>query len=45
MEEICGWSRGKKTSRRYGSGLNADRLKPYVDQVSYDIDLSHLSPA
>ena len=42
MEEICGWSRGKKTSRRYGSGLNADRLKPYVDQVSYDIDLSHL---
>lgn len=44
MEEICGWSRGKKTSRRYGSGLSADRLKPYVDRVTFDVDLGHLLP-
>lgn len=45
MEEICGWSRGKKTSRRYGSGISADRLKPYVDQVRFDVDLDHLLPS
>jgi integrase len=44
MEEICGWSRGRKTSRGYGTGLRVDRLKPYVDQVSYDLDLTHLIP-
>jgi integrase len=42
MDEICGWSRAKKTGRRYGSGFDADRLKPYVDQVRFDLDLSHI---
>jgi len=42
MDEICGWARSKKTGRRYGTGFSADRLKPYVDQVAYDVDLSHL---
>lgn len=42
-EEICGWSRGKRTSRRYGTGIRADRLKPFVDRVSYELDLSHLT--
>lgn len=41
-EELCGWARGKKTSRRYGIGLEADVLKPCVDAVRYDLDLSHL---
>lgn len=41
-EEICGWARGKKTSRRYGTGLEADVLKTAVDAVDYGVDLSHL---
>lgn len=42
IEEVCGWSRGKRTGRRYGTGLSADRMKPFVDQIRYDFDLSHL---
>lgn len=41
-EEICGWARGKKTGRRYGSGLETGVLKPCVDAVRYDLNLSHL---
>lgn len=41
-EEICGWARGKKSGRRYGIGLEADVLKPCIDVVKYDLDLSHL---
>jgi len=41
-EEICGWARGKKVGRRYGVGLEADVLRPCVDAVRYDLDLSHL---
>ena len=41
-DEICGWSRAKKTGRRYGTGLSAERLKPYVDQIVFDVDLRHL---
>jgi integrase len=41
-DEICGWSRSKKTGRRYGTGLSADRLKSFVDQVAFEIDLTHL---
>jgi integrase len=41
-EELCGWARGKKTSRRYGTGLEADVLKACVDAVEYDLDLTHL---
>ncbi len=41
-DEICGWARTKNTGRRYGTGLSADQLKPYIDQVSFGIDLSHL---
>jgi integrase len=41
-DELCGWARGKKTGRRYGVGLEADRLQPWVEAVAYDIDLNHL---
>lgn len=41
-DEIGGWSRGKKVSRRYGTGLEADVLAEAVGRVAYDIDLSHL---
>ena len=43
-EELCGWSRGKRTSKRYGTGLEADRLSKSVEAVRYEIDLSHLYP-
>lgn len=42
-DEVCGWSRTKRTGRRYGTGISADRLKPFVEQVSFGIDLSHLA--
>lgn len=41
-EELCGWARGKKISRRYGTGLEADVLAEAVRKVSYGLDLSHL---
>lgn len=41
-DELCGWTRGKKIGRRYGSGLDADVLVDAVTNVSYDLDLSHL---
>ena len=41
-EELCGWARGKTTGRRYGTGLEADVLKPCVEAVAYGVDLSHL---
>ena len=44
-DEICGWSRGNKTGRRYGSGLSADKLKPYVDAVSYNLDFAEMKAA
>lgn len=42
MDEICGWSRGKKTGRRYGTGLRADRLKPFIEQIEFDVDFERL---
>ena len=42
MEELCGWSREGKTSRRYGVGLEADRLKEQIRKVQYDIGIEHL---
>ena len=41
-EELCGWARGKKIGRRYGTGLEADVLKECVDAVVYGLDLAHL---
>jgi integrase len=41
-EELCGWSRGKKTSKRYGSGLETDRLFRAVEAVRFGIDLAYL---
>lgn len=41
-DELCGWSRAKKTGRRYGTGLSADRLRPFVEQVEFGIMLEHL---
>ncbi len=41
-DEICGWSRTKKTGRRYGTGLSADQLKPHMDRLSFGLELSHL---
>ncbi|ABQ68819.1 phage integrase family protein [Rhizorhabdus wittichii RW1] len=41
-DELCGWARGKKIGRRYGSGLEADVLKPHLEKVVYDLDLTHL---
>ena len=44
-DELCGWSRAKKTGRRYGTGLSADRLMAFVDRVEFGIPLDHLRPA
>ena len=44
-DEICGWARSKKTGRRYGSGLSADQLKPFVDRVAFNLDLAALEAA
>lgn len=41
-DELCGWARAKKTGRRYGVGLEADRLRRSLQLVSYDLDLGHL---
>lgn len=41
-DELCGWTRGVKTGRRYGIGLEADVLKSSVEAVQYDADFSHL---
>lgn len=41
-DELCGWARGKKTGRRYGTGLEADGLRSYLERVAYDIDLTAL---
>jgi integrase len=42
-DEICGWARTKKTGRRYGTGLSADQLKPFMERVSFDTDFGHLA--
>ncbi len=41
-DELCGWARAKKTGRRYGVGLEADRLQRAIELVRYDIELEHL---
>jgi len=41
-EELCGWAREKKTSRRYGDGLEADVLVASVEAVNFDLSLDHL---
>lgn len=44
-DEICGWTRGKKTGRRYGTGLSANQLKQCIEQVTFDLDLTALRRA
>jgi len=41
-DELCGWARAKKTGRRYGVGLEADKLRRALELVHYDIQLEHL---
>lgn len=41
-DELCGWARSKKIGRRYGTGLSADVLRPYLERVAYAVDLRHL---
>lgn len=41
-DELCGWARAKKTGRRYGVGLEADRLKRAIGLVRYEVELKHL---
>jgi integrase len=41
-DELCGWARSKKIGRRYGTGLSADVLRPYLERVAYSVDLGHL---
>lgn len=42
-DELCGWARAKKTGRRYGIGLEADRLKRALELVPTYVDLELLS--
>ena len=44
-DEICGWARSKKTGRRYGTGLSADQLNPFVERVAFNLDLKALGAA
>lgn len=41
-KEIGGWSRGDDVSDSYGDGARSVVLRPIVDAVAYDLDLSHL---
>lgn len=41
-KEVGGWSRGAEISNSYGDGARATILRPIVDAVQYDLDLSHL---
>jgi len=41
-DELCGWARGKKIGRRYGFGLEADKLTSCIERIAFDVDLSHL---
>jgi integrase len=44
-KEVGGWSRGDDVSDSYGDGARSVVLRPIVDAVSYDLDLSHLYQA
>jgi integrase len=41
-KEVGGWSRGDDVSDSYGDGARSVVLRPIIDAVSYDLDLSHL---
>ncbi|MBD3762337.1 site-specific integrase [Rhizorhabdus sp.] len=41
-KELFGHSRGGDVFDAYGSGARAEVLRPVIDRVTYDIDLSHL---
>lgn len=41
-KEVGGWSRGDDVSDSYGDGARSVVLRPIVNAVSYDLDLSHL---
>lgn len=43
-DELCGWARARKTGRRYGVGLEADRLQRALGLVAFDVSLDHLVP-
>jgi integrase len=42
VNELGGWSRGNDTSTSYGDGAKAAALRPLIERVRYDLDLSHL---
>lgn len=45
-EALGGWSRGKKASRSYGSGFEAESLYPEIQKLKFEgLDLSHLDRA
>jgi integrase len=41
-DELCGWARSKKVGRRYGTGLSADVLRPYLERMNHAVDMAHL---
>jgi integrase len=45
VKELGGWSRGGSVSDSYGDGARAAVLRPLVDAVMYELDLSHLHGA
>lgn len=42
VRELGGWSRGDHTSTSYGYGARAAALRPLVERIRYELDLSHL---
>lgn len=45
VKELGGWSRGGSVSDSYGDGARAAVLRPLIDAVAYELDLSHLYDA
>lgn len=41
-KEVAGWSRGDEVSDSYGDGARAVVLRPIVNAVRYELDLTHL---
>ena len=42
VRELCGHSRGSEVSTAYGEGTPAHVLRPMVNAIDYQLDLSHL---
>jgi integrase len=45
VKELGGWSRGGSVSDSYGDGARAVVLRPLIDGVTYELNLSHLYQA